>query len=309
MEQGHVREAVDQLAIASQLADEADVADVTRAALMMKLGVGRLKLGSTTVATGLLTEALKLAESSALASDRLIVEILHWRCACYQRLKDVESAREDATRALELAEHLADPRVTGQVYLQASLVAEREGRYVLARKYAENAQTKFEEASDEVKVGSILNNLGIYQFLLGKPDDALASFSKAYSIFLDAGEGALSAAVVGSIANVHLETGDAVKAEEQARYSIELFGEVGERLGELGESQLVLGRALLVQARLDEAHDVLVLAKQTFESIRATSHLARTLVAEGDLEAARNDLGRAAELYRQATDLLQDIRF
>jgi Tfp pilus assembly protein PilF len=188
MEQGEIRPAVDQLSSALALANDSDVADVLRAEVMTKLGVGRLKLGSTTVATGLLTEALKLAEESSYATDRLIVEILHWRCACYQRLKDVESARDDASRALELAAHIADPRMTGQVFLQASLVAEREGRFVVARKYAETAQLKFEEAADEVKVGTILSNLGIYQFLLGKPDEALATFQKAYSILLDAGD-------------------------------------------------------------------------------------------------------------------------
>jgi transcriptional regulator with XRE-family HTH domain len=309
MEQGEIRPAVDQLSSALALANDSDVADVLRAEVMTKLGVGRLKLGSTTVATGLLTEALKLAEESSYATDRLIVEILHWRCACYQRLKDVESARDDASRALELAAHIADPRMTGQVFLQASLVAEREGRFVVARKYAETAQLKFEEAADEVKVGTILSNLGIYQFLLGKPDEALATFQKAYSILLDAGDDLLCANVVGSIATVHLETGDAVTAEQQARHSIALFGDGGERLGELGESQLVLGRALLLQNRLEEADDALEGARATFESIRSMSYLARTLVVKGDVAKAREDLAGAAEHYRHATELLQDIRF
>ena len=309
MEQGEIRPAVDALVGVLALADEANVADIARAEVLMRLGVGRLKLGSTTVAATLLTDALKLAEGSPFASDRLIIDILHWRCACYQRLKDVESAREDAMRALELAEHLGDPRTTGQVYLQASLVAEREGRYVLARKYAESAQRRFEEADDEVKVGTILSNLGIYQFLLGKSEEALKTFSKAYAILLDAGEMYLCANVVGSIANVHLQSGDPVRAEEQARHSIELFGDGGERLNELGESQLVLGRALLAQERHEEADAALDGARAIFESIRSTSFLARTLVAKGDVAAVRNDVTAAADLYRQATDLLQDVTF
>jgi hypothetical protein len=39
------------------------------------------------------------------------------------------------------------------------------------------------------------------------------------------------------------------------------------------------------------------------------SYLARTLVVKGDVAKAREDLAGAAEHYRHATELLQDIRF
>ena len=38
-----------------------------------------------------------------------------------------------------------DARALGEVYFQASLIAERDGHWVLARTYAERAKTQYEE--------------------------------------------------------------------------------------------------------------------------------------------------------------------
>src|SRR6185312_7845073 len=52
---------------------------------------------------------------------------------------DVE--REDVQRALELAEGLNDKRAAADLYFQASIIADREGHWVIARNYAERAKS------------------------------------------------------------------------------------------------------------------------------------------------------------------------
>ena len=96
--------------------------------------------------------------------------MLTWRSRCYRRQRDYEAAREDVARALELAESMDDPRTLGEAYFQASLIAERDGHWVLARTYAERAKAQYEELTDRMNVGRLLNNLGGLEFLLGKPD-------------------------------------------------------------------------------------------------------------------------------------------
>jgi Mor family transcriptional regulator len=59
------------------------------------------------------------------------------------------------------------------VYFHASIVAERQGKWVLARNYAEQAKAQFEENADRATVGKLLNNLGGLNFLLGKPEEAV----------------------------------------------------------------------------------------------------------------------------------------
>src|SRR5262249_56361650 len=115
-----------------------------RADGLSRLGVCRYKLSSVATALGLFNEALALAERSELRSDLLRSNILGWRSRCYRRQRDWEAAREDVERALELAEGLNDKRTAAQVYFQASLVAEREGHRVLARKYAERPKAHYE---------------------------------------------------------------------------------------------------------------------------------------------------------------------
>jgi tetratricopeptide (TPR) repeat protein len=309
MEQGEVRQAVDKLLLAQEVAAREAVSDVAAAEVLWKLAVGRLKLGSTHVALGLLNEAFNLADQSSDAPDRQRFEILRWRSVVYQRLKDVESAKADAELALELADRLEDPRSVANAYFQASLIAEREGRYVAARSYAERARSKFEEVADQVKVGSVLNNLALIQFELGRSDAALSSLKRAYGVLLDAGDSGRCALVVASIASIHLETGEATLAEEQARHALELFRDGSDEWSEeIAESKVILGRALLEQDRLDDADGVLAEAQSAFEAIRSTSNLARAIFARGDVATKRGAHEDASRLYRRSASLLQDVK-
>ena len=76
---------------------------------------------------------------------------------------------------------------SGEAYFQASLIAEREGHWVLARTYAERAKAAYEELTDRINVGQLLNNLGGLDFLLGKPEEAIALLKEAFAIALEHG--------------------------------------------------------------------------------------------------------------------------
>ena len=124
---------------------------------------------------------------------------------------------------------------------------------MLARTYAERAKAQYEELTDRVNVGKLLNNLGGLEFLLGKPDEAIARLNEAFAVALEHGDDIDVATAISSLAQVHLRTGDPVKAEEHARHALELLGGREDRMDEIGNARLVLGRALLEQGRLDEA--------------------------------------------------------
>jgi tetratricopeptide (TPR) repeat protein len=100
-----------------------------------------------------------------------------------------------------------------------------------------------------------------------------------------------------------------VQAEEQARHALELLEGRVDYVDEVGSAQLVLGRALLEQGRLDEAEDAFVAAEACFGDLGSGSHRAAAWVARGDLATRRGDHERAAELYRTAAEALQDVRF
>ena len=198
---------------------------------------------------------------------------------------------------------------SGLAGMTASMLAERDGHYVLARTYAEKAKVQYEELADRANVGRLMNNLGAVEFLLGKPEVAVEHFKEAFAVALELGRDEEAATAVSSLAQVHLRTGDVKKAEEQAVQALEIIGEREDMLDEVGNARLVLGRALLEQDRLDEAETAFTLSEDAFARLSSTSHRAAAWVAQGDLATRRGDERGAAVLYRRAAESLQDFRF
>ncbi|HVH52325.1 MAG TPA: tetratricopeptide repeat protein [Gaiellaceae bacterium] len=289
MRVGGLRRALDLLNEARGLAEADTFSDIERAEVLFALGVCRYQLNSVQTAIGLLNEALALADRSQLPSDSLRSNILSWRSRCWRRQRDYEAAREDIERALQLAEDAADPATIGAAYFQASLVADREGHWVLARTYAERARAAYEELSDRVFVGQLTNNLGAMNFLLGKTDEAVALLKEAFGIALETGRDTDAARAVSSLAQVHLRTGNVEQAEEQARHALKLLAGREDYLDEIGSVQLVLGRSLLEQERLDEAEEAIAAAESSYDQLGSASHRAAAWIARGDLAARRGD--------------------
>jgi tetratricopeptide (TPR) repeat protein len=306
---GDVQAALALLAESRALVEGESFTDVDRADVLYRLGVCRYKLSSIATAIALFNEALALADRSGLPCDELRLNVFAWRSRCYRRQRDYEGAKEDVERALELAEALRDARALAPVYFQASMLAERDGHWVLARTYAEKAKEHYEEVADRGNVGRLLNNLGAMDFLLGSPEEAIERFKQAYAIALEVDRDEDAAGAVSSLAQVHLRTGDSVRAEEQARHALEIIGERDDMLDQIGNARLVLGRALLEQERLDEAEEAFVASEDAFAKLSSVSHRAAAWIAQGDLASKRGDERRAAVLYRRAAEALQDFRF
>jgi len=306
---GDVKRAIEVLQRARELSERPEFADVERAGVLFHLGVARYKLSSISTALGLFGEALALAERSELPSDLLRARILEWRSRCYRRLRDWAAAREDVERAVELAQGVSDLRVVANACFQASLVAEREGHWVVARSYAERARAAYEQLADRANVGRLLNNLGGLTFLLGRPEEAVEYLKDSFRVALETGSEPDAGHVMCSLAEVHLDTGELVAAESEARKALELFAGRVDYLHGIGTAQLTLGRALLEQDRLNEAEETLAAADSSFEQLSSVSHRAAAWVALGDLSGRRGDDAEAARLYRRAAESLQDFRF
>ncbi len=309
MERGEVKPALELLERCRTINDGPGFSDVDRAQILFRMAVCRYHLSSIASAVALFSEALKLAEGSGLPCDLLRSEILGWRSRCYRRQRDLEAAREDVERALELAQSLDDHRTMANVYFQASLVSERMGHWVLARSYAERAKAYYEQLNDERNVGRLLNNLGGLNFQLGKPERAVEDLKSAYTVLLDKGSDAEAANVVSSLAHVHLMTGQVESAEKEARHALELLAGREDFLLDIAPTQLVLGRSLMEQGRLDEAHEMLRTAEASAEQLESISHRAAAWMAQGDLAARQGEDATAARLYRKAAEALQDVRF
>jgi tetratricopeptide (TPR) repeat protein len=308
-EPGQVREALDLLQRARELVERPEFSDVDRADVLLRLGVCRYKLSSISTAVALFDEALELAERSGHPCGLLRSDILQWRSRCRRRLRDYEAARDDVERALELAQDLGDRAAIARAYFQASLIAQREGHYVLSRSYAQRAKELYQTVNDERNVGRLHLMLGGLTLLLGDEEHAVEHLKASYSRALDADSPADAAQALEGIARVHLNRGEYDQADELARQSLALLQGREDYLHEVGPSQLVLGRALLERGRLDEAEECFRAADAAAEQMASISHRTEAWVALGDLATRRGDAREAARLYRNAAEALQEIRF
>ncbi len=308
-ELGESREAIEVLQEARELAEHPQFSDLDRADVLFRLGCCRYRISSIPTAIGLFDEALALAERSGLPCDLLRARILAWRSRCRRRQADYEAAREDAERAVELAQAMDDPRVVAGTYFQASLVAEKMGHWVLARQYAQQAKAIYQELNDERNTGRLMLNLGGLQLLLGHPEQAIEHLTASFALAVEAGSQPDAAQALGSLAAVHEHLGDHDAADEHARKALALLEGRDDFLDEIGQSNLVLGRSLLERGRLEEAEECFRAADAAFEQMASIAHRTGAWVALGDLAERRGDATEAARLYRNAAEALRVVRF
>jgi len=306
---GQLEAAVATLERARALAEGPAFTDLDRAEALFRLGCCRVKLSKISNAVALLSAALGLVQEGTHNGDQLRSRIFDWRSRCYQLQREWEAAQVDAERSLELAQSVGDERLIVLAKMQCSLVAERRGDPLLARYYADGARTLAAAAGDRQTEARLLNNLGGLSFLLGDSPQAVAYLKESFAVALEIGNLADAAQAVSSLAQVHLRCGAPLLAEEQARHALSILEERDDYRDERANAHLVLGRALLMEERTDEAMTELANAEWLYESIGSISHLAAAWTAQGDVYQRIDDLEAAAALFRRAAESLQDFHF
>jgi tetratricopeptide (TPR) repeat protein len=250
-------------------------------------------------------QALTLLDEVDHPNYRLRLDIHQWRSRCYRRQRDFEAAREDIDRALELCNAVDDIRPRAEVYLQASLVADRRGRWVLARRYAETSRDLYEAVGDTVTKGRVLNNIAGINHELGDNDAAVAQLREAFAVFVEADLEAEAGYVLSSLAEIHRAEGDLEEAEAVAARALHLLGGRIDHIQEIGTAQLVIARAHLEQGELDEAEQILAVVDASYAATESVAHQARSWMARGELELLRENDAEAARLYREAAVAFQ----
>ncbi len=302
---GKVTEAAELLGEARITAEGGPDTTDEQAEIAYLTGVCCYTLSTMTAAHVEFARALSLLDGTDEPNDRLRSDVFQWRSRCYRRQRDWEAAREDIDRALELVAALDDTRRNAEVNLQASLVAERQGRWVLARRYAEIARDLFEAVGDIVTKGRVLNNLAGLNHSLEDNDTAIAQLNEAFAIFVDAQLEAEAGYVLSSLAEIHRERGNLAEAESIAERALVLLEGRRDHVQEIGTAQLVLARSRLEQGDLERAEGVLAEVDESYALSESVGHQARSWMVRGELELRRDNESEAARLYREAATALQ----
>ncbi|MES1247299.1 MAG: tetratricopeptide repeat protein [Actinomycetota bacterium] len=306
---GELEEAAQLLSHAEAIAGQARFDAADRAEVFFRQGCVALQQGRYSDAGAMLTRALETNERAPRRRDGLAARAHEWRSRCFLVQHDADAARRDVELALELATRAGDAEAQAHALFQASIVAERQEQWLLARCYAEQALDLYGRLQNHLAEARVLNNLGGIAFLLGETESAEATLLAAIERADHAGSEADFAQAVNSLAQVYLRSGRPVEARARAQRAIELLAGRDDFLDELGNAQLVVATALQAEGDPLNAASWLAIAEQTFLRFGSTGHVARAWVAQGDLSRTQGDVDRAADLYRQAAVALQDVHF
>jgi tetratricopeptide (TPR) repeat protein len=309
MYRGNLDRADDILQQAQMIVQSPRFDATDRAEVLYRCGCVALKRTEIADADSLFTRALETNDRSAHPSLLLAANAHEWRSRCHQIRRDWEAARRDAERSLELAAAAGDERSEAHALFQASLVAERQKQWLLARYYAEQALALYTRHGDTLPTARILNNIGCLCFLLGDVEDAKHKLELAAATADAAGSVADLAQAVSSLAQVYLRTGHPREARVRAERAAMLLAGRLDFLDELGNAQLVVAQALAADDDAGEAAAWLDDAERSFTAFGSASQIAAVWVTRGDLAREAGDLDAAAELYRAAADSLQDFHF
>jgi tetratricopeptide (TPR) repeat protein len=294
---------VDEARALSQSERMGDLAEVELAYLV---GACRYANGEVDAAIVAFDVALSLAERSGESCHRLRLDILDRRSRCYRRVRDLEAAREDAERALDLIGEDGDPLRRADALFQAALVAQREGRWLLARRQAREARELYEQAGDDAAVARTVHNLAGLEHLLGNRDRAVALLHEAFDRFVALGI-VHAAYALSSLAEIYLGESDPARAAPLARRALEILNGSVEHVVEIGTAHLSLGRALMYLGDFLGASREISLAEDAFKRANDPSNRAETWLAEGDLARLTGRDREAARLYRQAAMALRHV--
>lgn len=284
-----------------------DAAD--RAAVLYRRGCVAVKAADVAEATSFFTRALEANARSGRPAPLLAADVLNWRSRCHQLRRDWDAAARDAEASLALAADAGDERAQANALFQISLVAERQGQWLLARFHAEQALDIYRRHGDTLSTARILNNLGGIDFLLGDVAAAKKTLEEAAATAAAAGSDADVAQATSSLAQVLLRSGRPEEARVRALAALELLDGRVDFLEEIGNTQLVIAQSLAAERATVPASEWLDRAERTFTDIGSTSQIAAVCIARGDLRREMGDADGAAELYRRAAESLQDFHF
>jgi tetratricopeptide (TPR) repeat protein len=306
---GRLDDAIALLAKADWITQSPHFDAADRAAVLYRRGCVELKRANVAEATSLFTRSLETNARSAHPSLLVAAGVRNWRSRCYQLQRDWDAAARDAEASLELATDVGCERSRAHALFQASLVAERQRQWLLARFHAEQALDIYRQLGDTLSVARILNNNGGIDFLLGDVTAAEATLLEAASTAAAAESDADVAQATSSLAQVYLRTGRTDGARTHAHAALDLLAGRMDFLEEIGNAQLVVAKSHAAEHDAAAACTWLDHAEETFARLSSTSHLAAVSVARGDLARALGQEHEAADYYRQAAESLQDFHF
>jgi CHAT domain-containing protein len=233
--------------------------------------------------------------------------LLAWNA---ERLGDATTLFE---RALENARELNDSIAIGMVTINTGLVLKDLGAFSRSREAFLRGRDIARSQGDSVNLGKALNNLAMLDIALGDPISAIASLEDARRLARLTGDSNTEVNARGQLATAYAALGDPQRAFALLDSALTM-AQRGSRRLEVAEDVLLIGDLFFeagdYQHALDyyqRAHAVTDSIDQPEERGNILRSEAQTLVALGNLAAARDRASDALRLHRDASLRLSEL--
>jgi tetratricopeptide (TPR) repeat protein len=219
METGRVRDALPVLDEAARTFRQGGQRDLLTRTLYDLAGAhARLEEHGEALHLGL--QAEELIGQGAVTDRVFELRLLAFLAGTFVTLGDFGAAELRTERAKAMAEDVADPLATADLYENLAVTRQRQGDLEAALTYARRALASYEEMGNQAQIGSSWNTIGWVFIQRGQFARAKEGLDRAEAIATQTDNGRLRAYVLQSRAELALAEGDLAKAVQMADASI-----------------------------------------------------------------------------------------
>jgi tetratricopeptide (TPR) repeat protein len=205
-----------------------------------------------------------MAAATGSGDDLARCWMLISRCALALTFELPEGSLADAEEALEIAKQLDDDRliITATIHLGGALTLR--GRYDEAIAQLRDAVEETDRVGDLALRGQALNNCAEAEKRAGRRFEAIMHQLASLEIDRQLGDASYVVVSLNNLAELNLGLGELGSAERYARESVDITVSRHFQLQE-GVSRLTLGRTLLAKGDVEAARTQLELALRRYE--------------------------------------------
>lgn len=273
-------------------------ADLPR--LLLKEGTIRMRLGRYSQALSWFSRGMRAVET--LGKDgksdraRLQIEMGNARMRqgrFHECIALCGQARTDAAANGDRASVARAALLTYQCYSEVG--------HPETNKAGEAALELAEETGDLINQGHVTESLGVDRRYQGRWDEAIVLYERARSFLERAGHTVLAIAETVNIAEILIDRGQLQEAEPILRQSVRAWRSAHFQLG-VAFGTMLLGRTMGHTGRWDEAHTLLVEARDMFEQLGDEGHLLEAQAQLSELAVLQGEGPSALQMVDQAIE-------
>ncbi|GEM_PF-2463105 len=257
------------------------------------------------ITEGRLEESIKVLEKAIKKAekDEMKGEIRYNLGTAYIRMGKYRKAEKELAEAMEIYGKIGDYIKKERVRAQYASVLAGDGKIKEAISVLKNAAEFFEERRDYRVLGTIYNNMGMYQAKMEMRIESIESFEKAALYGELTGHMQLLAYALMNNANNYMVLGDATKAMESAEKARKIM----EKMGDIrGIAILKTVIAEIHEIMGDDAEKYYEDAEKSLMDLGLKKHLGEMYMERGDLS---KDDEKKMIFYRKAMEIFKEIGY